>query len=86
MPYIQENERGKLNKAVAELKDALGSNPSVGELNYCISSLLWSIWRRNQPYTLANNLIGVLECVKQEFHRRLLSPYEDKKIAENGDL
>jgi hypothetical protein len=29
---------------------------------------------------------GVLENIKQEFYRRVASPYEDKKINENGDI
>jgi len=31
-------------------------------------------------------MIGVLECVKQEFYRRKVAPYEDIKIIENGDI
>lgn len=33
-----------------------------------------------------NEVIGVLECVKQELYRRLIAPYEDKKKDENGDV
>ena len=28
----------------------------------------------------------MLECVKQEFYRRLASPYEDECISKNGDI
>jgi hypothetical protein len=31
-------------------------------------------------------ITGVLENIKQEFYRRVASPYEDKKILENGDI
>ncbi len=37
-------------------------------------------------YSKANELVGVLECVKQEFYRRQVVPYEEEKIRENGDL
>jgi len=30
--------------------------------------------------------MGVLECIKQEFYRRAVAPYEDKKKEENGDV
>lgn len=29
---------------------------------------------------------GAIECAKLEFYRRVAAPYEDKKIAENGDV
>lgn len=32
-----------------------------------------------------NNIV-CHRCAKQEFYRRVLSPYEDKKIKENGDI
>ena len=30
--------------------------------------------------------MGVLECCKLEFYRRVAAPYEDIKIEENGDV
>jgi hypothetical protein len=33
-----------------------------------------------------NEIVGALECCKQEFIRRKLNPYEDKKIKENSDV
>ena len=76
----------KYDHLIDKLMDELGENPSMGDINYCVSSLLWVIWRRNKSYSLANNIVGVLECIKFEFYRRLLAPYEDKKIEDNGDL
>lgn len=35
--------------------------------------------------TLAE-VIGVLESVKHELQRRVVDPYETKKLAENGDV
>ena len=32
------------------------------------------------------NFIGELESAKLEIYRRLVAPYEDKKIKENGDV
>jgi hypothetical protein len=39
-----------------------------------------------KTYTEYNALVGVLECVKQEFYRRAVSSYEDKKKEGNGDV
>lgn len=85
MPYIKQENREKFEPLLNELKFET-INATAGELNYLISSLIWSIFDNNKSYSKANELIGVLECVKQEFYRRQLSPYEDKCIERNGDL
>jgi hypothetical protein len=33
-----------------------------------------------------NRAVGVLECIKLEFYRRMVGPYEDTKIRESGDV
>jgi hypothetical protein len=33
-----------------------------------------------------SSLISEVECAKLEFYRRVVSPYEDEKIKENGDV
>ena len=90
MPYSPQKDRIKFNQALVTLEDdltAIGTKPLVvGELNYVISSLIWRIFDQLPSYTLANDLVGVLECVKQEFIRRRLNGYENEKILENGDL
>ena len=37
-------------------------------------------------YKITNDIVGALECTKQEFYRRVASDYEDAKIEQNGDL
>jgi hypothetical protein len=37
-------------------------------------------------YFHINKAVGVLECVKLEFYRRVAAPYEDEKIKESGDV
>lgn len=85
MPYIKPSNRRKfdslIEKAVYEL-DILSS----GDLNYFISSVVWKLFENDKSYSTANKLMGVLECVKQEFYRRKVVPYEEEKIKENGDL
>jgi len=89
MPYIEKENRKAFEKQIDALVDKLyplECGVSVGNVNYVISSIIWRLWERNPSYTLGNNLIGALECVKQEFYRRKLSPYEDKKMEANGDV
>lgn len=61
-----------------------GEQGRDGELNYVISTLIDELYDRN--YASLNAAIGVLECAKLELYRRILGPYEDKKIIENGDV
>ena len=91
MPYIKSRDRKRFDKKVRNIVAVLLSSnntqePVVGEVNYVISLLIWTLFEQNPSYTRGNNLMGVLECVKAEFYRRKLAPYEDKKIEENGDV
>ena len=96
MPYIKKEDREKFGEAIYPILEAFyydgkgtwdyNKPISPGELNYLISSILWTIFDKNPSYTLGNNIVGMLECVKQEFYRRKLAPYEDEKIVENGDI
>jgi hypothetical protein len=90
MPYIKQEDRRKFDSLIEDMVDALSdhgfANPTPGHVNYVISKIIWKIFDINRSYTSGNNLVGTLECVKQEFYRRQLSPYEDLKISENGDI
>ena len=79
VPYITEDQRERLRK---------GSAPqNSGELNYGITRLVDTfIVDHGLSYATINEVIGVLECTKQELYRRIAVPYEDKKMSENGDV
>lgn len=77
----------KYEKILDELIGILKSLPAEevdGELNYVVTKLLKGIYPLR--YFHINRAIGLLECVKQEFYRRVAAPYEDKKIKESGDV
>jgi hypothetical protein len=88
MPYIKQKNRVKFDSHIDELVEMLEQqNPiSPGELNYVVSRIIWKIYASQPSYTLANNMIGTLECVKAEFYRRFVAHYEDYKMEENGDV
>ena len=79
MPYIKYERREKI---------AMLDNPkTVGELNYLITNECAEWIKRNGlSYSTINEVVGVLECAKLEFYRRIATPYEDKKMNENGDV
>lgn len=87
MPYIKQADRKKYDPAVDALSDVLNVGAATsGDINYCISRIIWELFDRKASYTRANELVGVLECIKQEFIRRRLNAYEDLKIIQNGDV
>lgn len=83
MPYIKSDDRFKFNLGLFELPNC----KTPGELNYLMTRICQDYLKEvGKSYTSMNAVIGVLECVKHEFQRRLLDPYEDGKIKENGDV
>lgn len=58
-----------------------------GELNFAITSLVVSyLSQRGTSYAVLNDIVGALESAKAEFQRRVVGPYEDTKIKQNGDV
>jgi hypothetical protein len=87
LPYVKTESRVKYEKVLDELIGILKSLPVDevdGELNYVVTKILKQIYPVR--YFQINKAIGVLECVKLEFYRRVAAPYEDKKIKESGDV
>jgi hypothetical protein len=83
MPYIKPEDRAKFNDAPT-IEDVAGL--SSGEVNFLLSRFIHVWWKANPRYSRIAEITGVLENVKQEFYRRIASPYEDEKIKENGDV
>lgn len=80
MPYVTDDDK---NRLVMNLRD-IPKTP--GELNYLLTMLSKLYFERNgENYQAINDVVGALEGCKLEFYRRLVSPYEDKKIESNGD-
>lgn len=79
MPYVAERLRDLLKE---------GRMPSTpGELNYLITLLcIEYVDEHDRKYEICNAVVGALECAKLEFYRRVVAPYEQKKITENGDV
>ncbi len=86
MPYIKQSERDTL-KPLVDLISQSGIT-SEGNLNYIITALCNKYLHDNKPfgYKSVNAVVGVLDCAKMEFYRRVAAKYEDTKIIENGDV
>ncbi len=81
MPYIKESRR----------KDLVG-NPDLvpmtaGELNFKITMLLVQyLDKYGKSYEVFNDIMGAMTGAQLEFYNRVITPYEDKKCKENGDV
>lgn len=81
MPYIDPRLRDLLTPE----SEALPGSP--GELNFVITRVIDDYLKfTGITYINLNSVIGVLECAKLELYARIARPYEDEKIAENGDV
>lgn len=83
MPYISQEDRKELDGHLEKR-----SPVTWGEFNYTITRQILDFLhnKTDSSYAAYNSVIGMLECIKQELYRRMIAPYEDKKIKENGDV
>ncbi len=89
MPYIKPDDRQHYEDAINLIVNRLAQRDfPAGDINYVITMIIKGAVRHfgKVSYAYLNNLMGVLECVKQEFYRRDVVKYEEEKIIENGDL
>ena len=96
MPYVTQNMRYLVDTIVYSLADeiqAMGPEFNLqdheyraGILNYVITKLLKEVYGDDLRYKDINEIIGMLECCKQEYYRKIAAPYEDQKERENGPV
>jgi hypothetical protein len=87
MPYINEEDRPQYEEPIQQIIDLLKEKPVEsmdGHLNYIITKIIKEVYPLR--YFHINRAMGVLECIKQEFYRRVAAPYEDTKVEQNGDV
>lgn len=79
MPYIEAEARKHVESGLPPR--------NAGELNYAITRLCGLYASASgRSYATFNEVVGVLECAKQEFSRRVIAVYEDEKRIDNGDV
>lgn len=85
MPYLKEEGKEKFK----ELANVIAWGPDIqtpGELNYLFTLLAKKYISIEKNYQRLNDVDGAFSCAAKEFYRRVTAPYEDLKIAENGDV
>lgn len=87
MPYIKKEDRPQIDNLVNPLIEHLKSlslESQDGALNYAVTKIIKQIYPRK--YFHLNRALGVLSAIAQELYRKVIGPYEETKIQENGDV
>ena len=82
MPYIRQEDRQRFDRII----DSIPAPESAGELNYVFTRIIHDYVGNRWNYAGMNDVLGALEGAKLEFYRRVVAPYEDQKIQQNGDV
>ena len=86
MPYIKPEQRKKFEE-VLEYLDRFIRIENCGELNYLLTKvILIYLNQKGERYQTYNDIIGVLECIKQELYRKKIAEYENLKENQNGTI
>lgn len=84
MPYIKPEQRKDIDVVVDHLSPFI---KDAGTINYAVTRLTHNFLKeKGLRYANINEVIGALECIKQELYRMVAAPYEDEKISENGSV
>ena len=87
MPYIKKGQRPAIDELIEPLINHLKSLPTEdqdGSLNYAVTKIIKKVYP--QKYFHLNRALGVLTAITHELYRKVIGPYEDTKILENGDV
>jgi len=94
MPYIKKEQREDLDvivdilitKLTKDLKEGkITEKDLAGNLTYVVFKLIRYFYENGKWYDRMDAL-KVCDSASDEFRRRFIHPYENKKIKENGDV
>ena len=78
MPYIKKKHRDELFYREPQ---------NAGELQYLMAEMFKDyMHRQGKRYQTLNDVMGALSGAQMEFYRKVVEPYEDKKISQNGGV
>ena len=92
MPYLPEDFKHEIEQSEGlDFQKAYGASLKLkdflGYLNYK-NFVLIKAWiaKNGKSYFALAGIIGTLICCVLEVYRRVVAPYEDTKIKDNGDV
>ena len=92
MPYLEQKFKNNIEQGEDLSKQCYYSETLIfkdflGYLNYKIFVLVKNyITINGKRYWIFAGIIGTLICCVVEIYRRIIAPYEDEKIKDNGDV
>lgn len=96
MPYIRKDLREKVNPEIINLankicdtyeEEADMNRTLPGLMNYTISQMIEYVYPvKDCGYKEFNEIMGFLECLKMEYYRKMVAPYENYKEKQNGPI
>lgn len=85
MPYLTEEDKLEHSRRIDNGRTPYINNS--GDLNYLVTRLIVVYLDQHDiSYKTCGQIVDALDNAKDEFKRRILSPYEDLKIEQNGDV
>jgi hypothetical protein len=88
MPYISQDSRAEYNdeiNSLVEKLEAWDNDTLSGHLNYIFFRIV-ALLGKNESYARMATVSSALSEAQAEFRRRIMAPYEDEKIQQNGDI
>lgn len=82
MPYIKQIDRPNMDDVYEMMISAMVK--ANGDLNYILFK--FCKYQIKPSYNNYKNFCGELRQCATEIERKILAPYEDSKIEENGDV
>lgn len=59
---------------------------TAGELTYLLTQKVLEYLGDSPDYSMFSSAIGALQCTQLELYRRMVAPYEKKKMKLHGDV
>ena len=80
MPYIDEDRKREL--------ELTGHTVTSGDLTYALTvvALAHLEGKPDVRYADLAEVLGCFDSASKEFYRRIVAPYENQKIKDNGDV
>lgn len=97
MPYIKSHLRQEIDPLIDQLAQGIVRQAQssgdiaafAGTLNYACTRLALQVARQQggqMRYWLIAIITGIFKNIADEFYRRVAAAYEDKQMAQNGDV
>jgi hypothetical protein len=88
MPYIKQERRAAIDPDLQKLIKFLKAiGMKKGDMNYVMTKMCQEyVAHHGKSYDHLSDVTGMLNDVKTEFERKVVAPYEEEKIVENGEI